>query len=62
MNAARAVRGRPGEAGPGHRGVRETAEVLGLRAVLLAYWGTTSLLARRTAPRADDGESVRRTR
>ncbi|MEU5413144.1 MULTISPECIES: hypothetical protein [Streptomyces] len=42
--------------------MRETAEVLGLRAVLLAYWGTTSLLARRTAPRAGDGESVRRTR
>ncbi|WP_405808657.1 hypothetical protein [Streptomyces sp. NBC_01520] len=52
MSAERAVRGRPGTTVPGRRGVRETMEILGLRAVLLAYWGTTSLLARRTKPQA----------
>jgi acyl-CoA oxidase len=43
------------------RRVREAAEALGVRAVLLAYWGTTSLLARcRTNVRTGVGESVRR--
>ncbi|MFD6279093.1 hypothetical protein ACFWFI_26550 [Streptomyces sp. NPDC060209] len=37
----------------------ERLEILGLRAVLLAYWGTTSVLARRAGkPRTDRGESV----
>ncbi|MFB8026653.1 hypothetical protein ACFQ6U_14605 [Streptomyces sp. NPDC056465] len=39
--------------------VGERLEALGLRAVLLAYWGTTSVLARRCGkPRTDRGESV----
>ncbi|MET8330983.1 hypothetical protein [Streptomyces sp. NPDC005181] len=43
------------------RRVREAAEALGVRVVLLAYWGTTSILARRCAnPRTGVGESVRR--
>ncbi|MFE4214035.1 hypothetical protein B046DRAFT_00329 [Streptomyces sp. LamerLS-316] len=45
----------------GRRGqaVCERLEILGLRAVLLAYWGTTSVLARRTGkPLTDGGESV----
>ncbi|MET8405038.1 hypothetical protein [Streptomyces sp900116325] len=43
------------------RRVREAAAALGVRAVLLAYWGTTSLLARRRANvRTGVGESVRR--
>ncbi|MBL1286616.1 hypothetical protein ACFTXO_28695 [Streptomyces sp. NPDC057067] len=45
----------------GRRGqaARERLEILGLRAVLLAYWGTTSVLARRTnKPLTDGGESV----
>ncbi|MFJ7945686.1 hypothetical protein ACIQ6K_18845 [Streptomyces sp. NPDC096354] len=47
-------------AGRVHR-VREAGAALGVRAVLLAYWGTTSLLARRRAnARTDVGESVRR--
>ncbi|MFJ4839572.1 hypothetical protein [Streptomyces sp. NPDC088746] len=38
----------------------EHLEILGLRAVLLAYWGTTSVLARRGGkPQDDGGESVR---
>lgn len=38
----------------------ERLEILGLRAVLLAYWGTVSVLARRSGrPPADSGESVR---
>ncbi|MBM7439550.1 hypothetical protein [Streptomyces sp. HB132] len=48
-----------------HRGrtvcgrIGESLEVLGLRAVLLAYWGTTSVLARRSGkPQTDCGESV----
>ncbi|GAA2918664.1 MULTISPECIES: hypothetical protein [Streptomycetaceae] len=62
MSAAQAARRRAGTAAPGRRGVRETMEILGLRAVLLAYWGTSSLLARgRAKPRAVCGESVRRT-
>ncbi|MFJ8884731.1 hypothetical protein ACIRJR_15175 [Streptomyces sp. NPDC102402] len=37
----------------------ERLEILGLRAVLLAYWGTTSVLARRSGrPPVDGGESV----
>ncbi|MGW5274981.1 hypothetical protein ACWEQP_20880 [Streptomyces sp. NPDC004044] len=51
----------PPEAAGRTRRVREAAEALGVRAVLLAYWGTTSLLARRcTNARTDVGESVRR--
>ncbi|MFD5062873.1 hypothetical protein [Streptomyces sp. NPDC058394] len=43
------------------RRVREAAAALGVRAVLLAYWGTTSLLARcRANARTGVGESVRR--
>ncbi|MFF1837880.1 hypothetical protein ACFVXE_27265 [Streptomyces sp. NPDC058231] len=42
------------------RQVRKTAEVLGVRAVLLAYWGTAALLARCTQPSVRAGESVRR--
>ncbi|PZX42632.1 MULTISPECIES: hypothetical protein [unclassified Streptomyces] len=44
--------------GPGRAGMRETLEVIGLRAVLLAYWGTTSVLTRRCRPRPHRGESV----
>ncbi|MFE4449370.1 hypothetical protein [Streptomyces sp. NPDC056796] len=41
----------------------ERLEILGLRAVLLAYWGTTSVLARRCGkPRTDCGESVHHKR
>ncbi|WP_329225502.1 MULTISPECIES: hypothetical protein [unclassified Streptomyces] len=37
----------------------ERLEVLGLRTVLLAYWGTTSVLARRCGkPQPEGGESV----
>ncbi|MFC9941607.1 hypothetical protein [Streptomyces pratensis] len=37
----------------------ERLEILGLRAVLLAYWGTASVLARRVGkPQTDGGESV----
>ncbi|MEU0298172.1 hypothetical protein ABZ252_01625 [Streptomyces sp. NPDC006175] len=37
----------------------EHLEILGLRAVLLAYWGTTSVLARRGGkPQPEGGESV----
>ncbi|MET7307896.1 hypothetical protein ACWD7C_14245 [Streptomyces sp. NPDC005134] len=52
----------PQERAPGRtRRVREAAEALGVRAVLLAYWGTTSLLARcRANARTGVGESVRR--
>ncbi|MEU5168161.1 MULTISPECIES: hypothetical protein [Streptomyces] len=40
--------------------IGERLEALGLRTVLLAYWGTTSVLARRGGkPRTDGGESVR---
>ncbi|MFD9504242.1 hypothetical protein [Streptomyces sp. NPDC060035] len=46
MSARRAIRTPPGGAA-GARRVREAVEILGLRAVLLAYWGTTSVLARR---------------
>ncbi|MER5685844.1 hypothetical protein [Streptomyces sp. NPDC002205] len=43
------------------RRVREAAEALGVRAVLLAYWGSTALLARCCAnARTGVGESVRR--
>ncbi|MFJ8750158.1 hypothetical protein ACIREO_12620 [Streptomyces sp. NPDC102441] len=49
--------GRSGQALCGRLG--EHLEILGLRAVLLAYWGTTSVLARRNGkPRTDGGESV----
>jgi hypothetical protein len=42
------------------RRLGEHLEVLGLRAVLLAYWGTTSVLTRRSGkPQANRGESVR---
>ncbi|MFB4426625.1 hypothetical protein C5F59_036765 [Streptomyces sp. QL37] len=42
------------------RRLGEHLEILGLRAVLLTYWGTTSVLARRCGkPEADGGESVR---
>ncbi|MFI2781039.1 hypothetical protein [Streptomyces sp. ALB3] len=38
----------------------ERLEIVGLSAVLLAYWGTVSVLARRCGkPRTDCGESVR---
>ncbi|MFF4244478.1 hypothetical protein ACFYY2_08385 [Streptomyces sp. NPDC001822] len=50
MNAVHAARGRLGE----------SLEILGLRAVLLAYWGTVSVLSRRCAKQpAHRGESVR---
>ncbi|WP_181011295.1 hypothetical protein [Streptomyces sp. SM10] len=53
VRRSRALRGRLGE----------RLEVLGLRAVLLAYWGTASVLARRSgSPPADGGESVRHRR
>ncbi|WP_326696114.1 hypothetical protein OG909_01545 [Streptomyces sp. NBC_01754] len=48
-----------GAPGPGRAGVREALEIIGLRAVLLGYWGTTSVLARRRGPRPRRGESVR---
>ena len=50
-----------GAGGAGGGGVRETLEVIGLRTVLLAYWGTTAVLARRRRPRPHRGESVRHT-
>ncbi|MEV6260467.1 hypothetical protein AB0M42_06865 [Streptomyces sp. NPDC051784] len=38
----------------------ERLEILGLKVVLLGYWGTVSLLARRGGrPRTGSGESVR---
>ncbi|WP_315985992.1 MULTISPECIES: hypothetical protein [unclassified Streptomyces] len=41
------------------RRLGERLEILGLRAVLLAYWGTTSVLARCGGkPHSDGGESV----
>ncbi|WP_327121517.1 hypothetical protein OG206_29740 [Streptomyces sp. NBC_01341] len=50
MSAVRAAHGRLGE----------SLEILGLRVVLLAYWGTVSVLTRRCAkPSAYRGESVR---
>ncbi|MFE9724917.1 hypothetical protein ACFYQ5_15325 [Streptomyces sp. NPDC005794] len=37
----------------------ESLEILGLRVVLLAYWGTVSMIARRGGqPQAQGGESV----
>ncbi|MFC8595097.1 hypothetical protein ACFWXA_21725 [Streptomyces atroolivaceus] len=52
MSAGR--RGRPARGRLGER-----LEILGLRVVLLAYWGTTSALARRSGkPHTDGGESV----
>ncbi|MDF6022802.1 hypothetical protein [Streptomyces sp. JH34] len=40
-------------------GLGERLEILGLRAVLLAYWGTTSVLARRCGKtQSGGGESV----
>ncbi|MEU0128095.1 MULTISPECIES: hypothetical protein [unclassified Streptomyces] len=40
--------------------VGESLEILALRAVLLAYWGTVSVLSRRCGkPSATGGESVR---
>ncbi|MDF0374021.1 MULTISPECIES: hypothetical protein [Streptomyces] len=40
-------------------GFGERLEILGLRAVLLAYWGTTSVLSRCGGKlRSDGGESV----
>ncbi|MEU1123517.1 hypothetical protein ABZ371_08040 [Streptomyces sp. NPDC005899] len=43
--------------------VREFLEKSGLKAVLLAYWGTTHVLTRRRrTPRPPGGESVRRKR
>ncbi|WP_069173893.1 hypothetical protein [Streptomyces griseus] len=61
MNAARGTRARPGAGGCGPcRAVRESLEILGLRALLLAYWGTVHVLARRyRRPRTATGESVR---
>lgn len=58
MSAPHAARaGRPAGAR-----VTERLEVLGLRAVLLAYWGTVSVLsvlAPGGRPPVDSGESVR---
>ncbi|WP_199814616.1 hypothetical protein [Streptomyces sp. NRRL WC-3549] len=51
-----------GAHGPGRPGMRETLEIMGLRAVLLAYWGTTSVLARRCRPGPHRGESVHQRR
>ncbi|MFD9541864.1 hypothetical protein [Streptomyces sp. NPDC060022] len=51
MSDRRAVRTPPGAARA--RRVREAAEILGLRAVLLAYWGTASVLARRRGRRSN---------
>jgi len=49
VSRGQAVRGRLGE----------RLEILGLRAVLLAYWGTASVCARRCGkPQTDGGESV----
>ncbi|GGZ23869.1 hypothetical protein CP967_32295 [Streptomyces nitrosporeus] len=53
-----AVGRRPCGPCPGQGGLREALEAVGLRAVLLAYWGTTSVLARRQPPRPKPGESV----
>ncbi|MFD4856045.1 hypothetical protein [Streptomyces atratus] len=40
--------------------VRETAEALGVRVVLLVFWGTAAVLARWiTQPQQGGGESVR---
>lgn len=55
MRAMRATgtTGRPGR-------VREAAGALGVRVVLLAFWGTTAVLARCCARRGENGaESVR---
>ncbi|WP_329034660.1 hypothetical protein [Streptomyces sp. NBC_00178] len=50
MSAVRAARVRLGE----------SLEALGLRVVLVAYWGTVSVLSRRCAkPSVYRGESVR---
>ncbi|WP_406151300.1 hypothetical protein [Streptomyces sp. NBC_01012] len=52
MSAPRRVRPVCGRLG-------ERLETLGLRAVLLAYWGTASVLSRRCGkPHRDGGESV----
>ncbi|MCX4417762.1 hypothetical protein OOK43_31480 [[Kitasatospora] papulosa] len=43
----------------GATGFGERLEILGLRAVLLAYWGTASVLSRCGGkPRSNGGESV----